>query len=302
MTDTQNDTSGSSFFSFLWGNRSRWEKFGVIVFVLVILSTIASLIARAAFLETSRSDDFKIAVVAPMSGPDAGYGNAILKGAEQFAIANKMDAELETVIELEVFDTQGDASAAETLALEAAENDDVVAIIGGWNDQEVQAIAKVAEAHSLPMISVAPLPLGVERLSDASFSLNFSRRDEVRFLANYVRNVLDEKLVSVVVDEARFGAEADLFVETFERFGIEIRHRWSTDAAGGSADKGLQDIASEIKDTPDAGALFLALDQSDAASLTRTLRDLRAINRLVGTSELGTNAFIESLPRKENAK
>jgi len=273
--------------SLLWNSRSRWGKFGVIVLALLVISTIASMIARFAIIDTYRVADVRVAVIAPLTGPNAAQGQAMKEGAELFEATSRSSNE-GLVIGVDVFDSESNPDKAQQIAADIAQRDEHVAMLGGWDKLEISRLARSARQNELAYMTIVPRHLGRSTAANV-FDLNFSKKDEVRFLANYVRNVQDDKLVSIIRDDAQFAAEADLFKETFERFGVQVRHEWQVSSGQfGGSNRSIAEIAKMIKETPDSGTLYLALDQEQSSLLVKELRGLRAINRIVGTSDLAT--------------
>ena len=186
--------SRSGITAMLWSNRSRWGKFGIILMALIMLSTIASLFARFAIIDKYRAADLKVAVIAPLTGDLSGFGLAMKQGAELFIASNQNDPSGSLIVGVEVLDSEGNPQKAAELTKKIAESGEYASVIGGWSGDVVAAIAKEAAANNLPHLAIAPQSLGSTKSSDGTFFLNYTKRDEVRFLANYVRNVQGEKL------------------------------------------------------------------------------------------------------------
>lgn len=102
----------TSLLDMLWHKRSKWAKLSLIMVLLVVVSVISSLIARTALFETTYQSDYKIAVIAPMTGKLSATGQAMRNGAELYARAINDAGGIEgQYIGVEVFDNKGEETA-----------------------------------------------------------------------------------------------------------------------------------------------------------------------------------------------
>ena len=284
----------SSFgpFNWLWFDRSKWSKFGVIIILLVIVSSLASLIAQSTLFSTTYPSDFKIAVIAPMSGDQTEIGLSLQRGAEIYAqTVNKTGGINGNYIGIEVFDNEGNRELTEKLAASVVADPDVIGIVGPWSLENTRATAEQTDKANVPLLSAS---VGAQKLTadyTSLFNLAFDETLESQFLANYMRNVLQEKLVSVISDPSEFGDVAKSYIETFERFGIPVRHHWEIDPTASNARERIKQIAEEVRQANDSGAIFLAMDEQAASDVIKGLRDASAINSVMGTSLLATTSF-----------
>lgn len=289
-----NPAQSGSIKNALWVNRSKWGKFGVILIALLIISAIASLATRFALFGNDFQSDYKIALVAPLSGDNKNLGQSLKRGAEVYIEKLNQSGGIEgKFVGLTVHDNKGDAALSSQLASKAVNDENVLAIIGPWSSDAVDATASVIGNTGLAMITPSPQAHNLAEKHNSLFTLTFGEKHETRFLANYMRNVLQEKLVSIVYDSSTNTDNANEFRKAFERFGIELRHNWSFDSTSGNTDKRFAKIAAEIKAASDSGAIYLAMNAADAAKLVTAMRDVKAINNIMGPHLLGTNAFAE---------
>ena len=277
----------------LWDRRSKWGKFGVLMAAIVVLSTAASLVARLTVFKPVMTPFYHIALIAPLSGPNAAIGGSLRDGAQlhidEVNAAGGLDGAL---LAMDVFDDRGQPSVARDIAETIARRSDVVAVIGPVSNSAAEAAAQVLERAQIPMI--VPTHAQIFAPPHAwSFSIGYSANDETRFLANYIRNVSGDVLTSIVAEEPDFNASADLFQATFERFGVPIKHRWTFDAGTPGFAARLSAIADEVKGATDSGTLYLAMNAGEAAAFVKVLRDKGVNNKLVGPNQIGTRAFAE---------
>lgn len=282
---------GSALSELFWRRRSKWGKFGLIVVALLLISSAASLIARFTVFQPSTAPTHRIALIAPLSGPDEAIGRSMRDGAKLYvddlAKAGKQEG---AVFALDVYDDGGEPAKAKEIAEKIASQGNVVAAIGTWSERGTEQAAEIFERAQIPMI----VPTRAQKFATPrkwAFSVGYSRDDETRFLANYVRNVSGDVLASIVSSEPRFNASAELFQKTYERFGAPIRHRWSFDGSASDPQVRMSEIAKEVKAAADSGTLYLAMNSEEAAKFIKILRDNGIGNKLVGSSQLGTRAL-----------
>ncbi|MBL4731528.1 MAG: ABC transporter substrate-binding protein [Rhizobiaceae bacterium] len=279
----------------VWAGRSKWGKFGVIVLVLILLSTIASLITRVALFSTNFDATYKIALIAPMTGENETIGQSLRHGAELYIKTLNQHGGIEgRFINLTVHDNKGDAELSSKLAASVATDNATIAVIGPWSAAAVKSTATAIENSGPVMITPSPQAYDLAGEFKSLFTLSYSQTRETQFLANYMRNILQEKLVSVIVDDASNTEMANKFGEAFDRFGIPLRHRWSFNSKSADAATRLATIVKEVKAANDSGALFLAMNENQAAKLIIKLRKANAVNTIMGPHMLGTEAFAKA--------
>ncbi|MDO9712726.1 ABC transporter substrate-binding protein [Paracraurococcus lichenis] len=264
----------------------------------------ASLFGIVAFLGLQRflltdpsGDALPIVVVAPLSGPDAGQGEAMLRGA-QLAIEQRNAAASGTARRLvltPIDETLGGAAVAKAVAASGA-----VAAIGHWSDRSAEAVSHSYADLRLPALMTAGSSPASE--NPWVFHTLADQVQETRFLANYVRNIVGEKAVNIVLeDDARGRALADAFDETLQRFGTKVLFRWTYAPQGADRRTRLEEIARDITGRNVAGTLLLlGRDAEASADLVATLRIQGVRNRFVALRDFGTAAFIDQFQRRWN--
>lgn len=299
---TAGKATGDGLGDLLWGNRSKWGKFGVLIIAILLLSAAASLVARLTVFKPVRLPFYHVALIAPISGANAGIGQSLRDGAQlYFDKVNAAGGVNGSLITLDVFDDDGNDANLRAIAETIARRDDVLAVIGPVSNAGIGQAAEVFDRTKVPML----VPTHTQTYPGArswSFALGYDQRNETRFMANYVRNVSGDVLTSLIVDTADFAASATLFQETYERFGAPIRHRWEIDPVDGGLTNQLGQIVDEIKNANDAGTLYLAMNGSTAAQLVKLLRDSGVKNDIVGPSQLATQAFTQGFGIADYAK
>lgn len=280
----------------LWGDHSKWGKFGVIFIALLVTSILASIVTRIIIFEPDHETNYRIALIAPLSGEKAAIGSSLQRGAELYVKHfNKSGGFNGQLIELSLHDSAADSSNIEALAEKIRQDPKIIAAIGPWSTANLRNAATVFDESGIATLTLSPASQKLVASHPSLFSLTYSQEDETGFLANYMRNVVDETLVSVISDTSTQSMMAERFKSAFERFGIPIRHHWSFDSQNDDLNIKLSEIASEVKKANNSGALYLAMGEREAAKFIKLLRANKASNKITGPHLLGTRAFTQAL-------
>ena len=261
------------------------ERFVLYVTLTVLVAAGASYGIYHTVFRKPDAKPVAVAVIAPLSGPDTAIGQALRDGAAAYA-ESRNASDTGRPVRIIAFDsTSPDALAR------AAADPDVVAVIGPVTEQP-QDEAFLA-AHHLPRLSLS----GASAKPDAwSQPLSADPTYEARFLANYVRNVIGEKLVSIILPDSPDDiAIAAAFDETLQRFGTRVVYRWTIPTDKAARTTALDASAHEIADKQVAGALLVLGDSNFAADTIAALGAARVTNRVIGLRNLGTAGFLDHL-------
>lgn len=272
---------------------SKRQLFGLILALLVLLTVIGSIIANITYLSDDEDKTVRIAVVAPLSGALAINGESLRQGAELYAEGINEEGGIRggRVI-VDVYDDKNDPAEAKRIAEELGADSKTLAVIGHWSVEATAAAAPIYEQYNLPMISPAPLDRNIVENRANVFSGVYDTHHETAFVANYTRNVLGQKTASIIHDLSPRGIKmAEVFEETYKRFGTRIRYKWGFDGKAGDVDARIAQIIEDLKPKLDVGTVFVAAEEADAAKILKALRDAKARNPVVGTSILATRAF-----------
>lgn len=288
-----------------WKRLTKRQKFFHILGALGVLTIAISIATRFAFLLDRADAAVSIAVVGPMSGPQAVVGQSIREGVTLLVEhVNEGGGIGRGKVNLQVFDDKGDPAQARAAAEEIVKRGNIALVVGHWSDATVRAAADVYRKARLPLLAPAALDPATLKEADWVFSTVFNDVQQSRFLANYARNVLGHRLVSIVRNEAVYGeTQAKPFEETYRRFGTAIRYSWSFDPRK-AVDGQMRAIVDDLKGKRDAGVLFLAMSEVEAARLIVMMRDSGVLNPVIGPVALATRGFTEEVRRlsEESAK
>ena len=279
-----------------WGQLSKWRRFLALVTLAAAIAALVSNILFLTVLDRSTAPHLKIAVIAPLSGPEARIGQAMRDGVAQWvAGANRRIGKSDRQVSLVLFDETTDCDAV----AHAAARPDVIGVVGPYGTESAANAEATLRAHGLPAVTLADVaPLQDDAGKRWLLPLAAGSTFEVRFLANYVRNVVGERLVSIIYpDTPRDAALADAFDQVMQRFGTRVVYKWPADATGAQRTAALKAVAQSIVQQKIAGTLLLLGEPDFAAEAFATLREANVPNRIAGPRSLATNAFRDALSR-----
>ena len=275
---------------------SKWRMFGLLVVMAALVAVVASAIVYSTVLNRTNAAPVKIALIAPMSGPDREIGVSMRAGLAQWvADTARQGGPGGHPISLTVLD---EATEADPVA-KAAADPTVIGVIGPFSAAATSRARPELEAAGLPGLSLATLPPAAGEATDkrALFSLVPAPDQEVRFLANYLRNVLGERLVSIILtDDPENQALADAFDETLQRFGSRVVYRWPVPADPAARGAALAAVTADINQRKVAGTILVLGSPTMAAETVGALRTANIANRVAGLRALATSAFADRVP------
>ena len=280
------------------------ERFMVIIAGILVLGVFLSVITKVSFISEDEDSLYRIAVVGPITGDSAAIGRSIRQGAELYvSIANAAGGIGETRLAIDVYDDKNTAEGAKQAAAKIVADKRVRAVVGHWASPAARAAAEVYRENGIPAMTVASVDPAVTKDNEWLFSTVFNDREQARFLANYARNVLGHKLVTVIADSRAYGASmAENFAATYLRFGTKVRYTYAFDSAQPVVPQ-MQQIVADLKPKKDAGVIFLAVNEIDGARLLKLIRDAGIRNQIIGPNGLATAAFnkaVGELPGKRD--
>ena len=275
---------------------SKRSLFLVFLGVAGLVGLLLSLAMRVAF-DRAPDTEIRIGVVAPLSGPSAPLGRSIRDGVELFAAQVNREGGIGGVpLRVVAVDDGNDPDTARKAA-EQVIAANVVGVVGHWSGETAAAAAETYRAAGVPALTPAPRTAAPPPQGGAPAILHvgFDRTFETRFMANYVRNVLGEKMVSIV-HQRRPDQEAlaGIFDEVMQRFGTRVLNRWDFDADAADAAGQIERIAAEIREKRIAGSVLVLADPIPAAQAVGVLRQGGVKNRVVGLRDLATTAFLDA--------
>lgn len=274
------------------GHLPRKTLFLLLLSVTAILALLVSLLVRFVIDAQTAAHPIKLAVIAPLSGPDEKIGRAIRQGAELFTDEFNRQRKLgESPITLLVLDEAARPGNEEALIRQAAEAG-VVGVVGHGSNDAARRAETAYQTLRLPALTPAADEEPRYPAEPWLFRTGIDTGFETRFLANYVRNVLGEKNVNILHPAGSAGErQAALYDETMQRFGSKVLFKWEYQAGDPALAERVKSIAGEIESQKLIGYLLVLGDARDSAGILAGLRAGNVRNRVIGLRTLATAAF-----------
>jgi ABC-type branched-subunit amino acid transport system substrate-binding protein len=254
------------------------------------------------------SETMYMAVVGPMTGPDAARGKAMVDGAtlmidtlEESGILGDRD------IQLIVKDDQSNPQIAMEHAAALAQDEQVMAVLGHSSDEISRATAPIYAAGGLPVVSGSSgLPL-VAAENKWYFRVGLTTVQQGTFLANYMARVMQEDTLQIITAQDEYSLSLTMAVEDelwfLKRLGtarVEVSKKWSFDAAEGKRE--LDQIIDELSKTYTGGPLLVSVPTDIAAKVIQRIRDNPRLRfgkplpyKIIGPDSLGRPELLSSL-------
>lgn len=234
-----------------------------------------------------------IAVAGPVSGTMSGVGEAFVRSVSIcIDKVNQKGGIRGKKIILDVFDDQGDETEARKKALEIATQKQAVAVVGHYYSSCSIAGGEIYEKYGVPAISPTSTSVGVTEKNPWYFRTVFNDNLQGRFLANYVKKVLQENRASIICETDKYGYYlAEVFEEVFNSMGGEIKYKWEFKPNDPDLDRNLRRIVYELYAKSDAGVIFLATHAPEGVRLVKLMRDTLVRNTVIAPDAFASKTF-----------
>lgn len=268
-------------------------KYSKIFLVVVIILSILVWVGFNYYLKQQKEPIY-IAFNGPMSGEGAAAGKLMTQAIQLYLepINAKGGINGRKII-LDIFDDQNDSKQAKLQALEIAKQNRAVAVIGHWYSSASLSGGQIYKQYQIPAITPGSTNVKVTRDNDWYFRNIFNARSSGQFLAHYVKKVFKQDKVTVIQEEAAYGAYlAKVFLKTSLQLGSEIKYRWRFNSADKNVDDVLKKIVEELRTKKDVGVIFLAVQAIEGIKLVKLMKDAGLHNRLISETSFSEKTFI----------
>ncbi|MCF7950358.1 MAG: ABC transporter substrate-binding protein [Spirochaetaceae bacterium] len=288
--------------SFIAG-QSKQRKFLLILVLILIVGLIGSLLAWGLFLSEEKAADRPVlALVMPLSGPQSAMSPSVEKGAALSVRNFNGQGGFDGIeVEIELIDENVGTEALKQQLEELKRRRHLLGVVGHRSAGAERTGFSMYRELRLPLI--VPLSMvddselqGDGRQESSVFSSVVDEKRQVRFLANYLRNVLGEKVVSVIYEDSPRGRS--LFREfdaTLRSFGRKVVFSWSYPIGGEGLGRLFDSVAAEIQEKNIPGSVLILGNAPDSARALISLRRGGVKNRVMGLADMDSRAFIESV-------
>ena len=260
------------------------------VFVLV---PVGMLMVSFVPLCIADSVTLQIAVVGPMSGKDREGGRAMLEGVNLYVDEINRNGGIKgRTLKVIVYDDQNNKATARKRAMEIAKDSNALVVIGHYYSSISLEGGKIYKEYGIPAVTASATAPQVTEGNDWYFRVVPDTYLQGKISALYVKNVLEKDTINIVFERDAYGRTLQRSLERFSRdTGLRIKNIWGVDSEIDDVDRKLDAITRELQRDPKPGALFLALQDHEAAKLVRSIRDAGIDLAIMGGDAIGSESF-----------
>jgi branched-chain amino acid transport system substrate-binding protein len=271
--------------------------------IIITLSLLTWILLNYSF--KSAKEPIYLAFIGPMSGEGAAAGKLMTQAIQLYlSTVNDKGGINGQPILLDIFDDQNDSATAKQQALEIAKQNRALAVIGHWYSSASISGGEIYQQYQIPAITPGSTNINVTLNNEWYFRDIFTAKSSGQFLANYVRKVFKQTKVTIIHEDAAYGAYlANVFEETSLKLGSEVKYKWHFDSANPQLDNILQQIVAELQTKTDAGVIFLAVQAIEGVKLVKLLKDANIQNTLIAETSFSEETFrqgFEKFPIEKN--
>lgn len=236
-------------------------------------------------------ESYRIAIVAPLSGPLASTGEEQVRAAELAVDQINDDGGINgRDLSLVVFDDANDADIAVERAEEIASDDRILLVIGHNDSNASLAAAPTYAEAGIPAISPSAAADQITADNESYFSVVLPTSDQASYMAAYAQSALGMSRASMVGTSGIYStAVRKSFTADFEELGGMIEGNWQIDLE--RQDQSVAGIVNELAATEDPGILVLAMLQPEARTFILAARRAGIEAPMMVSPSLGFDDF-----------
>lgn len=236
-----------------------------------------------------------IALVGPMTGPDAAIGQKISQSVSLLIDdLNKNGGIDGQPIEVLTYDDQGDFEHARKIAHLIADEKKALVVLS-YLSSDHKLISNVYQDLKIPVITgSAQEPY--DSINSWLFSTLFNNRTQAVFIANYMRKVLNYKTTHII-SRSDTGRKTlrDNFELTFRGLGGSIKKEWTINKELPLKEEISRIVQDLLKEQKPADAILLDTNAQVAAEILVEIRRKGFDYKIFGTQVLTDPAFLQYL-------
>ena len=239
----------------------------------------------------------KIGVLVPLNGPNAKYGDMVIRGIG-LAVSDWNQGHPGQTVTLVIKDTGSEPDTAARSFKELVRKEGVLAVVGPLGTQANQTVIPLANHDGVPLLSLTQKE---DEATDNSFVLHvfIDSRDLVKALVRYCREKLKYERFACLFPDDRYGQRlSKIFAETVQEQGGTMMASASYKEKSTDFSEPLQklmNIAKKNSPMPvTEGTPFDALFIPDQVSAVSLIGPQLPYNNVVGVTLLGTNLWSEA--------
>ena len=261
-----------------------------------IRRALSAVVVVAFMLSSSACADdntLQIAVIGPLSGKDRAGGRAMVDGVNLCAAEiNERGGIGGRKLAVVAYDDQNSKNMARKKAIEIARDSNALAVIGHYYSSTSVEGGNIYERYGIPAVTASATASEVTEGNKWYFRVVPDTNLQGKFAAIYTNEILKQDRVSIVYERDAYGAALQRsFTRTAGDLGLKIQNVWGVNAQTDDVDNTLEKITLDLQDDPNAGALFVALQDHEAAKIVRLIRDEGMDLTIIGGDAIGSETF-----------
>lgn len=269
--------------------RLKWKN----LYVLVMISISAIILTGCMGWFFKDRNTIHIAMVGPLSGPDASVGKSFSQGIHLYVdMINEQGGVNGKKIVIDQYDDQNNIMEAQQRAYDIVDEKKAVAVIGHHYSTCSIAAGQIYKEYQIPAITPASSNVLVTENNDWYFRSFFNDNLQGRFLAGYAQKVLKADKISIIHEDQAYGAYlARVIEETSRSIGMKVMYKWGFKKNDPNVDQDLEKIVSELENKKDAGVIFLTTHATEGARLVQLMKDASLQNPIMAPDAFASKKF-----------
>ena len=239
-------------------------------------------------LETTASADIRIAVVGPMTGPNASFGDQLKQGA--MAAADTINGrggvlgqKLEVVMEDDACDPRQAVSVANKIVA-----DGIMFVNGHFCSGSTIPASEVYEESGIVSITVSTNPTVTERNFKNIFRISGRDDQQGSIAGQFILDAFKDNSIAIVHDKTSFGAGlADVVKRELAKAGVKP----ALETGINSGEKDFSPLLARLKDQG-IGIVYFGGYHAEAGLLMRQADDHDLDIKMVGGDPLSSSEYV----------
>ena len=262
---------------------NKWTTFFIMLLIIVFVSTLISVITNVAVMQDDAQTRPQIAVVMPSNNA---LSKEFKQGVNLYIESLNRNAQQEGRRLYELVEIDEKPSAAQQIV----ENKRIVGVLGYFDEQILSASAPTFAQYHIPVVT----PIFISEPLAGVTSLGFNPKEESRFIANYARNIKQQRVMYIIRESSpEFEKLTNPFYEIYSYFETPIKKTWTIDnsKSDDNITKQLEEIAENLKNVY-IGGVYVAASPELSAKIIKKIRSIDKLTLdIYGPSQLSTYLF-----------
>ncbi|MCB1179015.1 MAG: ABC transporter substrate-binding protein [Leptospiraceae bacterium] len=280
-------------------NNKKFLIFGILALLAIIYSLFK-------IIQFARQETIHIAVAGPMTGPSAANGKAYINGIQLFLEPiNKQGGVDGKKIVLDIYDDQNNKDLAKEVSEKIVQENKALIVIGHNSSSCSIAAGGIYQDARIPAISPASTNVEVTRGKEWYYRTIFNDNSQGRFLANYLKKVLNVNSVKIVHEDQAYGKNLTrVFESTAKEIGLKIVYKkeFSSKDEKNPPEKQFDKIVEELSNQKDNHFIFTAMGAPEGAKFLKKIKDKNLRNPIISPDSFASQGFIKELENFKKEK